>query len=71
MNKKLAEFCTSKGMAVNGMQAYGVINEYEVNVKELNVNQASNSGGVSISIPFFFLRYGRSKTHYEKCVRRR
>ena len=38
MNKKLAEFCTSKGMAVNGMQAYGVINEYEVNVKELNVN---------------------------------
>lgn len=70
MNKKLAEFCTSKGMAVNGMQAYGVINEYEVNVKELNVNQASNSGEYPYQF-HFSLRYGRSKTHYEKCVRRR
>ena len=54
MNKKLAEFCTSKGMAVNGMQAYGVINEYEVNVKELNVNQASNSGEYPYQFHFSF-----------------
>lgn len=54
MNKKLVDFCAERNMSINVNQAYGVINDYEVNVRELNANQASNNNELPYQFHFSF-----------------